>query len=147
MVKENLAMSNKLTENFSLSEFRCKDGTDVPDEHMDNVKELAENLQVLREYLGKSIRVISGYRSPKYNRKIDGARRSQHMTAKAADIKIKGMPPQEIKTIVEQLIKEGKMKQGGIGLYRTFLHYDVRGRKARWLGKGVKDDREGRFYK
>ena len=140
-------MNNKLTNNFSLSEFRCKDGTDVPDEHMDNVKKLAENLQVLREHLGKPIRIISGYRSPKYNRKIDGARRSQHMTASAADIKIQGMTPQEIKNIVENLIKEGKMKQGGIGLYKTFLHYDVRNRKARWYGKGIKDDREGRFYK
>ena len=69
------------------------------------------------------------------------------MTASAADIKIKGMEPQEIKKIVEELIKKGLMKQGGVGLYKTFLHYDVRGRKARWLGKGVKDDREGRFYK
>jgi len=140
-------MSNKLTNNFSLGEFRCKDGSNVPDEHMDNVKELAENLQVLREHIDKPIKVISGYRSPKYNRKIKGARRSQHMTASAADIKIKGMEPQEIKKIVEELIKKGLMKQGGVGLYKTFLHYDVRGRKARWLGKGVKDDREGRFYK
>ncbi len=59
-----------LTENFSLKEFRCKDGTDVPEDLMDNVTELAENLQVLREYIGKPIVVISGYRSPKYNRKI-----------------------------------------------------------------------------
>ena len=147
MARENKTMSSKLTNNFSLGEFRCKDGTSVPEEHMDNVEELAENLQVLREYLGKPIRVISGYRSPKHNRKIKGARRSQHLTASAADVKIKGMEPQEIKKIVEQLIKEGKMKQGGIGLYRTFLHYDIRGRKARWFGKGVKDDREGRFYK
>jgi len=140
-------MSNKLTNNFALSEFRCKDGTDVPDEHMDNVKELAENLQVLREHIDKAINVISGYRSPKYNRKIKGARRSQHMTASAADVKVSGMTPHEVKAIVEQLIEEKKMKQGGIGLYKTFLHYDVRGRKARWLGKGVKDDRDGRFYK
>ena len=28
----------KLTENFSLHEFRCKDGSDVPPELMDNVK-------------------------------------------------------------------------------------------------------------
>jgi hypothetical protein len=45
---------SKLTENFSLSEFRCKDGTDVPDEYMDNVRELAENLQALREHVDKA---------------------------------------------------------------------------------------------
>jgi len=138
---------SKLTDNFSLSEFRCKDGSDVPPEYMGNVQELAENLQVLREYLEKPIRVISAYRTPKYNRKIDGARRSQHLTASAADIKVKGMEPQEIKKIVEKLIAEGKMKQGGIGVYKGFLHYDVRGKKVRWYGKGIKDDREGRYYK
>ena len=137
----------KLTKNFSLKEFRCKDGTDVPDEYMDNVQELADNLQVLRDHLGKSIRVISGYRSPKYNRAIDGARRSQHLTASGADIKIKGLLPVEIKVIILDLIREGKMKEGGIGVYKGFLHYDIRGKKVRWYGKGIKDDREGRFYK
>ena len=130
----------KLEENFSLSEFRCKDGTDVPEELMDNVRFLAENLQVLRDHIGKPIRVISGYRSPKYNRRIGGARRSQHMLAKAADIKISGMTPGEVKATIVQLIKEGKMKKGGIGLYKTFTHYDTRGRNARWRGRGVKDD-------
>ena len=140
-------MSERLTNNFLLREFRCKDGSGVPDEHMDNVKELAENLQVLREHLEKPIRIISAYRTPTYNRKIDGARRSQHLTASAADIKIKGMEPQEIKEVFEELIKKGLMKQGGIGLYKSFLHYDIRNKKVRWFGKGVKDDREGRFYK
>ena len=131
----------KLTENFSLWEFRCRDGTDVPEDLMENVKLLCENLQVLRDHIGKPIRVISGYRSPKYNRRIGGAKRSQHMLAKAADIKVTGMAPAEVKAEIVKLIKEGKMKSGGVGLYTTFTHYDVRGRNARWYGKGVKDDR------
>ena len=131
----------KLAENFSLWEFRCKDGTDVPDEYMENVQKLADNLQVLRDVVGKPIRVISGYRSPKYNRRIGGARKSQHMTAKAADIKISGRTPAEVKELIVSLIKEGKMHKGGIGLYKTFTHYDIRGRNARWYGRGVKDDR------
>ena len=134
-------MSHKITTNFSLSEFKCRDGSDVPEDMMDNVILLCENLQVLRDHIGKPIHVISGYRSPKYNRRIGGARRSQHMLAKAADIKIKGMDPSEVKEVIVQLIKEGKMKSGGVGLYRTFTHYDVRGRNARWYGKGAKDDR------
>jgi uncharacterized protein YcbK (DUF882 family) len=133
--------TEKLTENFRLGEFSCRDGTTVPKEHMENVKLLCENLQVLRTLLGKPIRVISGYRSPKYNRRIDGAKKSQHMLAKAADIKISGMTPAEVKSEIEKLIKEGKMKKGGVGLYRTFTHYDTRGWNARWYGKGIKDDR------
>ena len=134
-------MSKKITKNFNLNEFKCKDGTHVPEELIENVTLLCENLQVLRDKLGKPIRVISGYRSPKYNRRIGGARRSQHMTAKAADIKVSGMTPAEVKSAIVGLIKDGKMMKGGIGLYRTFTHYDVRGRNARWYGKGAKDDR------
>lgn len=113
----------------------------MPEELLANVRLLAENLQVLREELGKSIRVISGYRSPAYNRRIKGALRSQHMLAKAADIKIPGMAPHEVKAVIVRLIKEKKMMSGGVGLYKTFTHYDVRGRNARWYGTGVKDDR------
>tara|TARA_R110001583_G_scaffold149216_1_gene301127 strand:+ start:860 stop:1270 length:411 start_codon:yes stop_codon:yes gene_type:complete len=133
--------NESLTKNFKISEFKCKDGTSVPDDLVDNVVLLCENLQALRDHIGKPIRVISGYRSPKYNRRIGGARRSQHMTAKAADIKVTGMSPSEVKEAIVELIKEGKMMKGGIGLYKTFTHYDVRGRNARWYGSGVKDDR------
>ena len=132
----------KLEKNFSLSEFKCRDGSAVPEEYLDNVKKLAKNLQVLRNHIAKPIRVISGYRSLPYNTKISGARRSQHLTAKAADIKVKGMSPSEVKDVIVYLIKEGKMDSGGIGLYTTFTHYDVRGRNARWYGTGVKDDRK-----
>jgi len=132
-------MTMKLTPNFSLHEFSCRDSTVVPEEFMENVQQLAENLQVLRDEIGIPIRVISGYRSPKYNRKIGGARRSQHMVAKAADIIISGMSPAAVKETIECLIKCGKMHSGGLGLYTTFTHYDVRGRNARWRGKGVKD--------
>ena len=136
-----MSHSEKLTENFKLSEFKCKDGTHVPEELFENVQLLCDNLQVLRDHIGKPIRVISGYRSPKYNRRIGGARKSQHMTAKAADIKVSGMTPAEVKSAIVSLIKDGKMMKGGIGLYKTFTHYDVRGRNARWYGKGAKDDR------
>ena len=102
-------MGKQLTKNFNLSEFRCRDGSDVPDEFMDNVQLLAENLQVLRDHLEKPIRIISGYRSPSYNRKIGGAKKSQHMVAKAADIKVSGMHPDEVRQEILSLIKEGKI--------------------------------------
>ena len=130
---------NQLSKNFKKSEFKCRDGSEVPDDLMDNVRELVENLQIIRDTIGKPIRIISGYRSPKYNRRIGGARKSQHMKAKAADMVIKGMKPVEVHKVVTGLIKEGKIKKGGVGLYKYFVHYDVRGFNARWKGKGVKD--------
>ena len=136
----------RLENNFSLDEFKCRDGTPVPEEYMGNVSLLAKNLQVLRDYLGRPIEIISGYRSPEYNKRIGGARQSQHMLAKAADIKIDGMEPWIVQKIVEHLIYEGHMMKGGVGIYKTFVHYDIRGRNARWSGKGVKDDRPKTRY-
>lgn len=124
----------QLTANFKLSEFRCKDGADVPAELMPNVQDLATNLQVLRDQIGKSITIMSGYRTPAYNAKCGGEPKSQHMEAKAADIIVSGMAPIEVANAIKLLIGAGKMKQGGVGLYDGWVHYDVRGSKARWGG-------------
>lgn len=122
----------KLTKNFSLVEFACKDGAEMPDEVFKNIKELAENLQVLRDFCDKPITVNSGYRSEDYNKKIGGAKNSQHIKGKAADIVVKDLPPQIVALFVQGLIRIGAMKEGGIGLYDDFLHYDIRNTKARW---------------
>lgn len=124
--------SRQLTENFNLPEFACNDGTPVPAELLGNVKELAKNLQVLRNALGESIRVNSGYRTPAYNKKIGGVSNSQHLQAKAADIVVKSKTPVQLAAAIESLISYGMMKQGGIGIYPGFVHYDIRGEKARW---------------
>jgi len=122
----------QITKNFNLKEFACKDGTTVPDEFLDNVKELAENLQVLRDHLGTSLHINSAYRTYAYNSQIGGASKSQHLLAKAADIVSLKHTPLQIYTAIMHLIAEGKMKDGGVGLYNTFVHYDVRDKKARW---------------
>lgn len=134
-------MSGQLTPNFKVSEFKCKDGTEVPEKFLANVQKLAENLQVLRDFIQKPIIVISGYRSPKYNRKIGGARKSQHLKAAAGDIIVPGMHPDDVRDTIIKLIKEGKMAKGGVGRYTTFTHYDTRGWNARWSGSGVKDSK------
>jgi len=122
----------KLTKNFNLDEFTSNDGAEFTCEVKINLKELALNLQVLRDALGLPIHINSGYRSPSYNREVGGAKNSQHLLGKAGDITVKGYNPFDIKSKIEGLIKQGKMKNGGIGLYNTFVHYDVRDYAARW---------------
>jgi uncharacterized protein YcbK (DUF882 family) len=123
----------KLTNNFSLAEFACNDGTPVPVEFYGNVQELAENLQALRDYIGEPVLITgSGYRTPSHNKKVGGAKNSQHLTASGADINARGYKPKQLAIVIEKLIKAGKMKQGGIGVYNGFVHYDIRGTKARW---------------
>ena len=122
----------KLTKNFSLQEFNSKCGKDIPNEILPNIIELAKNLQVLRDEVNKPISITSGYRSPEHNAKVKGAKNSQHIKGTAADIKVKGMTPKEVALVIEGLIEQGKIKEGGIGIYRTWVHYDIRGKKARW---------------
>ena len=119
--------------NFDISEFNCNDGTPVPPEYYANVQELMNNLEILREELdGNGIRVNSGYRTPTYNASVGGASNSQHKYGKAGDIVVSNYSPGLVHTTIARLIKEGRMKEGGLGKYNSFTHYDVRGSKARW---------------
>ena len=121
----------KLTTNFSLNEFN-KRNYNVPTDVLRNLLELAKNLQVLRDVVKKPIKITSGYRPAEHNAKIGGATKSRHITGEAADFKIEGYTPKQVAAIIEKLIAEGKMKQGGLGTYSTWVHYDVRGTAARW---------------
>ena len=121
-----------LTENFRLKDFHVGCGDEIPKEYLDNLCLLAQNLQVIRDQIKKPIRIISGYRSPRCNKRVRGAKKSQHMKAKAADIRVRGMSMKRLKRTIEKLIKEKKILQGGVGIYRSHVHYDIRGNKARW---------------
>lgn len=121
-----------ITKNFALAEFYCRDGRKVPDEYLLNVMKLADNLQILRDEIGEPIHINSCYRPPDYNKKIGGAKNSQHLTASAADITTKSYTPKQLAAVVERLIKEGKLIFGGLGIYPGFIHVDLRKKKARW---------------
>ena len=122
----------RLTKNFTQREFKSRDGSKMPEDVLCNIKDLADSLQVLRDFLGEPIRINSGYRSEVHNKAIGGSKTSQHLLGKAADIKVKDIETKDLYLIIESLIKDGKMKEGGLGLYNTFVHYDIRGTEARW---------------
>lgn len=90
-------------------------------------------MQVLRDYLGVPLIGNSVYRHKAYNSKIGGSPKSQHLLCKAFDIRAyKKLTPKKIAKAIEYLISKGLMMQGGIGVYNNFVHYDIRGVKARW---------------
>ena len=126
----------QVTKHFKLSEFACKDGTQVPTKYQGNVAALCLALEHLRAKLGSPVVIISAYRTKEYNKRVGGASKSQHLTAKAADIRLSGKTPAEVSACLEELIAEGIIPQGGIGVYpgSNFTHYDVRLSKARWDG-------------
>jgi len=122
----------RLTKNFTQREFRSKDGANMPLDVLENIKELACNLQVLRDLLGESIKINSGWRSEAHNKAVGGVKTSQHVLGKASDIKVKGIETDDLYLLIESLIEQGEMKEGGLGLYNSFVHYDIRGTRARW---------------
>jgi uncharacterized protein YcbK (DUF882 family) len=122
----------RVTRNFDSSEFECNCGCDMPDDVLENIKELSINLQYIRDYLGTSIRLTNAYRCVEHNKAIGGAKNSQHILGKAADLKVKDLQPKTLANLIEDLIAKDCIKQGGVGRYNTFTHYDIRGTKARW---------------
>ena len=84
----------KLSKNFNLSEF-TKSNTasrlglsNIPtSDHVANLRILCDNvLQPLREGLGHSVNVSSGYRGEQLNGAIGGSKTSDHCFGKAADL-------------------------------------------------------------
>lgn len=122
----------KITAHFNREEFDCHDGTKVPQQYLPDLTELCNNLEVLRKDLGKPIHITSGYRTSSWNKKQGGAPKSQHLTARAADIKVDGLTPYYIAAQIECMIDTGEMREGGLGIYDGWVHYDIRGSKARW---------------
>ena len=121
--------SNKLSANFVVSEFACKDGSDKV--LIDT--ELVEILQKIRTKFKKPVEITSAYRHDVYNKKIGGASNSQHTKGKAADMYISGVEPEDIVRYAEYLMPN----MGGIGLYGNFVHVDVRANRSRWTNFGT----------
>jgi uncharacterized protein YcbK (DUF882 family) len=118
--------NKKLSENFRVREFACTDGSDPI--FIDS--ELVAVLQKIRTHFGKSVTITSAYRTPTKNKACGGSPYSQHLYGKAADVKISGISPKKVAAYAETVLKN----KGGIGIYSTFTHIDVRGTKSRWNG-------------
>lgn len=121
----------------------------APKHIQEAVHRCAWNVQRVRDEVGP-LRVTSGWRPLAYNQALreDSLRRnggksgvavySKHITGQAADIVALtgGVSPRKVWLTILRLIKEGRMDDGGVGLYRGWVHYDCRcsyGQKpARW---------------
>ena len=123
----------RLAPDFKVRELRCRDGTDtiMADEVLTVV------LQCIREHFGKAVTITSGYRTPAHNAAVGGAKSSQHLLGRAADIRVQGVSVEDIAAYAERLMPDW----GGIGRYPVkagraagWVHLDTRAEKARWRG-------------
>lgn len=130
MIKSYIMDTNaneKIGQHFKVREFACKDGSQVVfiDDYLVTI------LDILRDKIGKPVIITSGYRTPWWNAKCDGAKYSYHMRGMAADIKVNGMSAKELAKKLDEIIPNGC----GIIVYNSWVHFDVRnGKKYR---KGV----------
>lgn len=132
----------KITENFQAGEFACKDKarTPYPSKWIDSrLHPLCEVLEKIRGKVGRALVIKSGYRTPDHNAKQPGAaKNSQHMKGTAADFRCvnsKGtvfIGPRQLYQIVEKMIKDGEIPDGGLGSYPAHVHYDIGPAGRRW---------------
>jgi len=84
--------------------------------------QLVSMLKTMERHFRRPVMVTSGYRSPSYNRKVNGARKSLHMICAAADIQIDGVSKWEVARFARSM-----SGRGGVGTYchTTSVHVDV----------------------
>lgn len=117
-------MRTQLAKNFFSDEFACKCGCGFETISMCLVK----GLQILRDIVQAPVNINSGCRCVEHNAAVGGSKKSQHILGKAADITVDGYTPEEVADFAE-LIPE--FENGGIIIYDTWVHLDVRTGKYR----------------
>lgn len=152
-----------LSPHFTLDQFPSKQSTSLP-KYLVLREHLLLKLELFLEHVNaEGIRtdgftVMSGYRTPVYNRAIGNGQHSRHIYGGAADIYIDVSPADGI---MDDLNGDGRLNyhdaqylyrladrffarsensvlRGGLGVYATtsahgpFLHIDARGHRARW---------------
>lgn len=115
--------NKKLSTNFKVKEFACKDGSDKVLVDSD----LVDLLQKIRNHFNKSVKITSGYRTAAHNKKVGGTKNSYHLVGMASDIQVSGVHPILVAMYAE------KLNAGGIGVYSNFVHVDTRQKQSRWI--------------
>jgi len=111
----------KLSKHFYLNEFQCNCCNQVI-LHSDLLKRLVS----LRGSINRPIYINSGYRCKKENIKVGGVKNSYHRVGMAVDIRSKGISISELAIYAEGIGFKG------IGIYKTYLHLDIRDKKYIW---------------
>ena len=120
-----------LSPHFRARAFACRDGADLVKIDTD----LVELLERIRTAACGAVTVNSGYRTASYNQKVGGARASQHLLGKAADIQVADTTVEAVAAYAESLMPDW----GGVGRYpvksgraKGWVHVDTRAKKSRW---------------
>lgn len=156
-------MHTKVSPHFTLGQFLCKQRTDAKEKYLVQRPELILKLESILSAINQagirsdSFQIMSGYRTPYYNKLIGNGENSRHIYGAAADIFIDSNPSDGrmddlnadgvvnrqdsawLYNFIENLSQlENWPYIGGLGEYGAtsahgpFVHIDVRGYRARW---------------
>jgi hypothetical protein len=120
----------QLSKNFNLTELissetalRKKIDNTPSEEVVKNLVSLVLNvLQPLRDKYGKPINITSGYRSPKLNSAIGGAKNSQHCLGQAVDFTVPKEDYKEVGGIIESLFFDQLIFEMSDNGYPRWIH-------------------------
>lgn len=138
----------KLTDHLDWHEVLAGSGVARPEDLPPGIR---ENLERAARLMFEPLRILydhpllvipgGGYRSPETNKRVGGARNSQHVQGLALDLVPAGKMQADfdrLHDLAVRLQREKAIPPGGIGVYKTgdgrwrFLHVDARGVPARW---------------
>lgn len=127
------------------AELACRDGTPYPPAwRTTRLPPLAAAFEAIRTACGnRPIRVLSAYRTPEHNRRIGGARQSQHVEGRALDLRPPaGMTVAAFVETIRRCAQTTAPQIRGLGRYRTFVHIDTRPslRLVVWDGHDARKD-------
>ena len=133
-------MSAGPSTHLSWKELACRDGTAYPAAFIADgrVHRLAAVFEAIRTACGGTpLLVLSAYRTPAHNRKVRGAKNSQHVHGRALDLRPPaGWTVAAFHARILQLARQELADIRGVGRYRTFVHVDIRpaARLVTWNG-------------
>lgn len=135
-----MATRHRLSPHFTVEEFDCHDGTKVQKRDYGGLEYLCRTyLEPMRTKYGP-VTVLSGFRTRTYNAKIGGASKSFHVYTEhdgndqASDIRCQRGTPVQWHSTLNWIRNNKRGGRGGLGLYGTFCHIDLRDYRADWKG-------------
>ena len=123
-------LDEQLSEHFTVREFASRSRRY---RYARISRELVRGLQAMRTAANSALTIRSAYRPPAHNSSVGGAKRSQHLAGRAADIRIRDHSPLE----VAELAIEHLGTDIGLGLGPTSTHVDLRGSLTTWVYDGA----------
>lgn len=137
---------------LSWAELACKDGNPYPEKwRHDRAIALARAFEYIRVRAGEQpIQILSAFRTYAWNKRVGGARHSQHVEGRALDLRPpKGWTVDRFFYLMKEVAVESRLQAwpdpvGGIGRYPSFVHVDIRpGKLVVWDGSRPQADQPG----